>query len=230
MSESVSETVRRRSLMSGLAAGAVALSAKTARAAPNASSGQTWEPAREPQDDWLDLPGRHRMVFDSTSAEGALDAIQFADTFYFANKEGYGLAPADLAVVIILRHFATPFAFGDAAWSRYGAAISAMISLKDPETGKPATRNIHLTASAKADPEDALASLSALAARGARFAVCGLATKKIAEHLAGGDAVKSKATFADLAANLIPNARLVPAGIVALNRTQERGYAIARMG
>jgi intracellular sulfur oxidation DsrE/DsrF family protein len=29
----------------------------------------------------------------------------------------------------------------------------------------------------------------------------------------------------EMAANLIPNARLVPAGIVAVNRAQERGYS-----
>ena len=29
-----------------------------------------------------------------------------------------------------------------------------------------------------------------------------------------------------MVANLVPNARLVPAGIVAVNRAQERGYAL----
>jgi hypothetical protein len=31
----------------------------------------------------------------------------------------------------------------------------------------------------------------------------------------------------ELASNLIPNAHMVPAGIVTLNRAQERGYAFA---
>ncbi len=229
MDETV-ETVRRRGLIVGLGAGAAALGAGAARAAPPGAATDPWQAAREPQDDWLELPGRHRMVFDATSAAAAEDAIDFADTYFFANNKGYGLAPSDLAVVIILRHFATPFAFSDPVWSKYGPAFSAMITLNDPATGKPATRNIHLTAPAKADPEAALANLSALAARGVRFAVCGLATSKIADHLAGGDAAKAAVIRAELTASLIPNARLVPAGIVALNRTQERGYAIARMG
>jgi intracellular sulfur oxidation DsrE/DsrF family protein len=33
--------------------------------------------------------------------------------------------------------------------------------------------------------------------------------------------------FEEMKANLLPNARLVPAGIVAVNRAQERGYALA---
>jgi intracellular sulfur oxidation DsrE/DsrF family protein len=34
------------------------------------------------------------------------------------------------------------------------------------------------------------------------------------------------AVFNELAANLSPNARLVPAGVVTLGRSQERGYAL----
>ena len=38
----------------------------------------------------------------------------------------------------------------------------------------------------------------------------------------GGDADK---ILEEMVANLVPNARLVPAGIVAVNRAQERGYS-----
>ena len=38
----------------------------------------------------------------------------------------------------------------------------------------------------------------------------------------GGDA---DTIYNELAANLIPNSHLVPAGIVAVNRAQERGYS-----
>jgi intracellular sulfur oxidation DsrE/DsrF family protein len=34
----------------------------------------------------------------------------------------------------------------------------------------------------------------------------------------------------ELAANLVGNSRLVPAGIVAVNRAQERGYSFAYVG
>jgi intracellular sulfur oxidation DsrE/DsrF family protein len=36
--------------------------------------------------------------------------------------------------------------------------------------------------------------------------------------------------FKELAANLVPNARIVPAGIVAVNRAQERGYTFVYAG
>ena len=35
------------------------------------------------------------------------------------------------------------------------------------------------------------------------------------------------AIFAELSANLVANAHLAPAGIVAVNRAQERGYTLA---
>jgi intracellular sulfur oxidation DsrE/DsrF family protein len=33
--------------------------------------------------------------------------------------------------------------------------------------------------------------------------------------------------YNEMVANLVPNARIVPAGIVAVNRAQERGYSLA---
>jgi intracellular sulfur oxidation DsrE/DsrF family protein len=40
---------------------------------------------------------------------------------------------------------------------------------------------------------------------------------------AGGD---TDAVFAEMTANLVSNARMVPAGIVAVSRAQERGYSL----
>ena len=39
--------------------------------------------------------------------------------------------------------------------------------------------------------------------------------------------LKQDEVFEEMKANLLPNARLVPAGIVAINRAQERGFALA---
>jgi intracellular sulfur oxidation DsrE/DsrF family protein len=35
------------------------------------------------------------------------------------------------------------------------------------------------------------------------------------------------AVFDELKANLVPNAHLVPVGIIAVNRAQERGYSLS---
>jgi intracellular sulfur oxidation DsrE/DsrF family protein len=56
-----------------------------------------------------------------------------------------------------------------------------------------------------------------------------LATQGIAGQLAGktGDAA---AIEAELKANLVPGALIVPSGITIVNRAQEHGYAIAYIG
>jgi len=39
--------------------------------------------------------------------------------------------------------------------------------------------------------------------------------------------LKQDEVFEEMKANLLQNARLVPAGIVAINRAQERGFSLA---
>jgi intracellular sulfur oxidation DsrE/DsrF family protein len=183
-----------------------------------------WQPAREEQDDWLDrIPGKHRMVFDTTTPEGFGYALLFAGNYYKANEDSYGLEDSDLAVVIVARHHATPFAFNDAMWKKYGVKISELASFVDPRTKQAPSTNLYNI------PEVGLpnkgTSIDALIARGAQFAVCQMATQGLADPLAaavGGDADN---VFKELSANLVGNSHLVPAGIVAVNRAQERGYA-----
>jgi intracellular sulfur oxidation DsrE/DsrF family protein len=177
----------------------------------------------------MELPGRHRMVFDAAGVDGADNAVQFSNTFYLANKEGYGLGPHDLGVIVILRHFSTAYAFNDAIWARWGAEFGKLAAYKDAKTKATPVRNT-LLVSDGADPDEAQASLTGLADRGAHFAVCGMAMQYLSSHLAGKDTAKAKAIHAELEAGFIRNAHLVPAGIVALNRTQEHGYTVAHMG
>ena len=121
----------RRSFLARFAAAVAAFGlgessthAQESRPAPAAAlPGTHWQPAREAKDDWFDqIPGKHRLFFDAVSPDGAAAAIRFANNFFTANKTGYGLEQADVAVVICLRHRATQFAFTDAIWAKHGAA------------------------------------------------------------------------------------------------------------
>ena len=58
-------------------------------------------------------------------------------------------------------------------------------------------------------------------------AVCQMATRNFAGLLAQATGVEADAVYNELAANLVGNAHLVAAGIVALSRAQERGYTLA---
>jgi hypothetical protein len=195
------------------------LEAQEAPARP-ASPDQRWQPARDAKDDWYDgIPGKHRMIFDAVSPEGVSGAIQFANNFFTANKNGYGLEPSDIAVVICLRHRATQFAFTDAIWAKHGAALSESEKFTDPKTSQVPIVNVYRT------------GLDAHVKRGVHFAVCDLSTHRLANFIArkmeNGNA---EAMYKELTFNAFPNAHFVAAGILAVNRAQERGYSVAYVG
>jgi len=56
--------------------------------------------------------------------------------------------------------------------------------------------------------------------------VCSGACAAIAESTGG----KADDVYKELADHLVQNSHLVPAGIVAVNRAQERGYSLAYVG
>ena len=72
----------RRSFLSNLGAAAsaagVTLAAGSTAAEAQSAADARWQAARHPQDDWFNqLPGKHRMFFDSTTPDRLEDAIQF---------------------------------------------------------------------------------------------------------------------------------------------------------
>jgi hypothetical protein len=227
--QSSTPLVARRSFLTQVGAGVTVvgatLAAGDALAQGPASRAGNWQPTRHAQDEWMDqLPGKHRFVFDTTSADGIGAALLYATNFFVGNQSGYGLTDADAAVIIVARHNSTPYAYNDVIWAKYGAQLAARTGLNDPTTKRPPTVNLFNTTA------DGLPSLGttvdSLIRRGAHFAVCQMATRFFAGQLAqaGGSA---DAVYNEIAANLVGNAHLVAAGIVAVNRAQEHGYTLA---
>jgi len=60
--------------------------------------------------------------------------------------------------------------------------------------------------------------------------VCQMATRGIAGQIARATNQTQDAVLNELISNLLDNAHMAPAGIVAVNRAQERGYAFAHGG
>lgn len=207
----------RRSFLARLGTGAGLVGATgigAPLAAGQAASDAPWRPARDPQDDWFDqIPGKHRFVFDTTTPDGMAAALRFATNYLIANENAYGLKDSDLAVVIIARHKSTPFGYADAIWAKYGKQISELTEFTDPKTKQPPKLNVYA------------ASADTLIAKGVQFAVCQMASRATAETIAKATGGNADAILKEIGANLIPNSRLVSAGIVAVNRAQERGYS-----
>lgn len=190
------------------AAGALGTQAASAQ-------GAAFTPLMHQEDAWLSaIPGRHRIILDCTSPEHMPDAIRFVGNFFSGHKSGYGVEESDLAIVVCFRHSATQFGYADAVWSKYGKVIDAKA---DPAP--------------VANPFNApgRTQLADLAKRGVHFMVCGTASRGLAGRIAGqgGDA---DAVMKEMAANLIPSARIVPAGVIGVTHAQERGYALLYVG
>jgi hypothetical protein len=203
---------RRRALITGLGAAAAAtIGAQPARA----QTTRPFAPARHTEDAWMGaMPGKHRVVLDVTTLDGVPDGIRFAGNLFGGNQSGYGLGDADLAFIVCLRHSATAYGYDAGVWSKYGRILDSKAT--PPPVANPFNSGERM-------------QLSALAKRGVQFMVCGTASRRIAARLAGtgGDA---DAVLKEISANLIPNARIVSAGVVGVTRAQEYGFSYLFVG
>jgi intracellular sulfur oxidation DsrE/DsrF family protein len=215
-------SIARRWFLARLGAGAGALGATavgSSTAMAQSSAGSPWKPARHSQDEWLEkIPGQHRFVFDTTTPDGLALGFQFAANYFTANHDTYGLEDHDLAVVMVARHKSTSFGYNDAMWAKYGKQFSEQAGFADPKTKEPRTVNLYLE---RMDP---------LIKKGVHFAVCQMSSRRIAGAIAQATGGEVEGILKELAANLVANARIVPAGIVAVNRAQERGYTFVYAG
>jgi len=223
--------LERRSFLSRLSAGVTAFAAVVTGGAA-AGYGQfaaaaSWQPERHEKDDWMDkLPGKHRMVFDTTTPDGLGDALAFANNFVRVNRNDYGLQNNDLAVIVVVRHRSTGFGYNDAIWAKYGVPISKRANFVDPKTKESAKANLFNVSDYGAELPNRGNTLDSLFKLGVQLAVCATATRGIAGAIAEATGGNTDKIFNELVSNLVStNARMVPAGIVAVNRAQERGYS-----
>jgi len=217
----------RRSFFSRMGGAAAALGfvdQKAADAAPAAPAG-SFQPARHEQDNWFDeLPGTHRVLFDTWTAARFAEALMFAGNIYRANRDGYGLTEKDLAVIITVRHNTAPFAFNDAMWAKYGKSLAGRIGFSDPKSHQPPTANVFMASGYGDALTNGGRTLEAALKNGVHLAVCQLSTRANAGVIARDIGGKAEDIYNELVANLLPNSHIVPAGIVAVNRAQEHGY------
>jgi intracellular sulfur oxidation DsrE/DsrF family protein len=176
-------------------------------------------PAARTQDEWLDqAPEKHRVIFDTWMADKFGEAVGFAGNWIRINKDQYELTDADLAVVIVARHGTAPFAFNEAIWTKYGKIFADNMSTNNKAAHPNPSTNSYAT------------RLANLSKQGMRLAVCSLTTRAYTQIIAKETGAEPDAIHKELAANAIGNAHFVPAGIVAVTRAQEHGYALASIG
>ena len=213
------QTPERRSFLTRLNASAASLAAlalgSNAMAQVKTTSNGRPEAARHEKDQWLDAPSaKHRLIFDTISDERLRNTVLFAGNYIRANKVDYGVDAKDLSVVLVVRHQSTAFGYVDAIWAKYSAPIGARANVVDPKTKEAPKVNLQR------------AALEDLIKQGVQVAVCATATRNLAILIAQAVQGNVDEINAELIANILPGARMVPAGVVTVSRAQERGYAL----
>jgi hypothetical protein len=174
---------------------------------------------------WLDgFKGKHKQMFDVGSFDLTADTplrvpMNYLDTF----RDVYHLQPPDINVAVGIARTAFPMNASDALWEKY--ALGEVWGIKDPATGKPATRNIYLGDPAK--PREA--TVRALQLRGAIFWQCNVALGGVAFQLSQIAKVPAPEMRAALIAGLNPGVVLVPAHTMATGLIQERGFTYEKL-
>ena len=167
------------------------------------------------------LTGRHKQVVDATSPNDGWP-LSFALTFRNTFNSAYGVPDAQLSSVVGLRHFAMPLGLSDELWAKYH--IGEGLKIMDPITKAPAVRNPYY----KPQPGALMfmdAAIDKLQARGTIFTVCNVALTALSGMLGQGIGVSADDAKKEWMAGLLPGMVVVPSGVLALTRAQEKGCA-----
>ena len=170
---------------------------------------------------WFErLKGKHKQVFDLGSFDLSIDSpLRQPVSYMMAHREVSKLEPPDdINIIVAISHKAFPMNAGDALWEKY--KIGEVWDIKDPTTGKPATRNIFLGPASGATG----ANVRGLQARGVVFWQCNVALNAVARELAEKSGGKAPDVRTELLAGLNPGVKLVPAHTWAIGYVQEHGF------
>jgi hypothetical protein len=165
---------------------------------------------------WLNkITGKHKMLFDAPEVNGGMPVV-WPRVWLNGNNENYGTKDADNSAVIVLRHSAIPIAMKDELWAKY--KLGETFNIKDGDA--PATKN----GFAKVMPLPLPGTgLEALIASGALVGCCNVALTVFSAMVAQKMGLDAATVKADWIAGLLPGVQVVPSGVLAVARAQEKG-------
>ena len=228
MPELTSFTTHRRGFLGRLAAGAAALGFGGVVSPLRAAQPRSQEVSANPESEaWLNkITGKHKMIFDVPEPNKGF-AFAWARVFLNTTNEAYGTTDAENSVVVVLRHSGIPFAMKDSMWAKY--PFGELFKITDPKTQAPAVRN----PVANMQPGDfpiGGVGIDELLAKGALVGVCSIALTLNAGMVAKKLGTDGAAVKQEWVASLFPGVQIVPSGVIAVNRAQEKGCAYCFAG
>lgn len=184
-------------------------------------------------DEWFNkIKGKHKIIYDVPEPN---DMMPFAwSRVFLLTNAATGTPEKECNVVMVLRHSGIPYAMDDSLWAKYN--FGEMFKIDDPLTKKPATRNPFW----RPKPGDfkvpgignVAIGINELQDSGVMFCVCNMALTVYSAIAAGND--KLNMTAADVKAEwmkgILPGVQVVPSGVWAVGRAQEKGCAYCFAG
>ena len=234
MSELTNFTTHRRGFLGRVAAAAAAcglsglgsLVAPAAAAAREAGTTHTASPNPE-FEAWLNkIVGKHKMLYDVPEPNDGF-AFAWARVFLNTTNETYGTTDADNAVVIVLRHSGIPYAMQTPMWAKY--KFGTAFKIDDPATKGPAVRHPLVNLKPGDVPIPGM-GVDELLAKGVLVGVCNIALTFNSMRLAKETGIPAETIKQEWIANLLPGVKVVPSGVIAVNRGQEKGCAYCFAG
>ena len=170
---------------------------------------------------WIDTikKAKRRALFDAPSPGAVFD---LAMRWYDNIAKVYGSSAGRSCAVLNLRTRSTSGGLADSMLQKY--PIGEDLKVIDPTTNAPARRNLDM----RVPPDkDAIGygSIEGLQKRGAVVIVCDFALGHLANRLAKAVNAQPEVVHAELRANLVAGAFLVPSGILGAAEEQNAGCA-----
>ena len=214
----------RRDFLGNVAAGAAALGLLSIPSSIKAAPSLFKETSDA--DEWFNqINGKHRVVFDATRPHEIMPFV-WARVFLMTNQ-ATGTSEKDQSVVVVLRHDAIPYAFEDRIWAKY--KFGEMFKTDDATTKTPFVRNPFWKPKSGAYSVPGFGvvpiGINELQESGVMFAVCNAAMTVYSAVAAQKMNMNAADVLKEWTAAVLPGVQIVPSGVWALGRAQERKCA-----
>jgi intracellular sulfur oxidation DsrE/DsrF family protein len=216
----------RRDFIGAIAASAATIGMTTFTAPIAAHAKTVSENFSDPDnpDEWFNqIKGKHKVVFDVTQPH---EIFPFAwPRVFLLSNEKTGTPAKENSVVVVLRHSAIGYAMEDCLWAKY--KLGEVFKAEDPASKAPSTRNPFW----KPKPGDykvpgvgtIAIGINELQDSGVLFCVCDAALTVYSAAVAEGMKKDAAEVKKEWVAGLLPGIHVVPSGVWAIGRAQERG-------
>jgi len=199
------------------------------RGAPRQSSPTQTEPVVELtpakwDTSWMDaLKGNHKVVFDLLWHTLRPNSLNPPRNYLDVQKQVFGREFPDVNVVLGMNGTSFPINASDVLWAKW--KLGERYKIIDPDTARPATRNVYLGSKTAARTDTVLG----LQASGAVFMMCNKAMNGLTSDFSQELGRPRSEVYAELTSGLNPGVRVVPALSWAVSSLQERGFTYAKL-